>query len=36
MRVCDEVVAWSPAGYRHLESAFAASGVFSSRAIVTE
>ena len=36
MRVCDEVVAWSHAGYRHLESAFAASGVFSGRAIVTE
>ena len=36
MRVCDEVVAWSHAGYRHLESAFAASSVFSGRAIVTE
>jgi len=36
MRVCDEVVAWSHTGYRHLESAFAASGVFSGRAIVTE
>ena len=36
MRVCDKIVAWSHAGYRQLESAFAASSVFSGRAIVTE
>ena len=36
LSVCDEVVAWSHAGYRQLESAFAASGAFSGRAIVTE
>ena len=36
LRVCDEVVAWSHAGYRQLESALATSGVFSGRAIVTE
>ena len=36
MRVCDDVVAWSHAGYRQLESAFAASSVFSGRAIITE
>ena len=36
MRVCDEVVAWSHAGYRQLELALVTTGVFSGRAFVTE
>ena len=34
LRVMDEIVAWSHAGFRHLESAFAASSMLPGRELV--